>query len=162
MDLGSIFSFERPLEVFVRGTALYWFLFLIFRVLMRRDVGSVTIADALLLVLIADASQNAMAGEYNTVSDGFVLVATIVGWNMLIDWLTFRFTWLRKLLEPQPLLLIQEGRIVHRHLRQEFLTVDDVMGKLREQGIEQLSDVKKAYMESDGEFSVIKVKGAKA
>lgn len=159
MDLASLFSFENALELIVRGTAMYWFLFLIFRVLMRRDVGSVTIADVLLLVLIADASQNAMAGEYKTISDGFVLVGTIVGWNMLIDWLTFRFEGLRKLLEPQPLLLIEHGRLLHRNLRQEFLTVDDVMSKLREKGIDQLAMVKKAYMESDGEFSVIKAKG---
>jgi hypothetical protein len=65
-----------PLELFVRGTAVYWFLFLLFRFVLRRDAGAIGIADILLLVLIADASQNAMAGGYETVADGFLLVAT--------------------------------------------------------------------------------------
>src|SRR5687768_1541409 len=95
-----------PIELIVRGTAVYWFLFLIFRLILRRNVGSVAIADILVLVIIADAAQNAMAGEYTTVTDGFILVGTIVAWNYLLDWMSYRWKPLRTLLEPQPLLLI--------------------------------------------------------
>ena len=66
----------NPLELVVRGTAMYWVLFLLFRFVLRRDVGSIAIADVLLLVL-ADASQNAMAGGYETVSDGVELMAAL-------------------------------------------------------------------------------------
>ena len=146
-----------PWVLVVRGTLMYWFLFLIFRFLLRRDVGSVAIADILLLVLIADASQNAMAGEYKTVSDGMVLVGTIVGWNLALDWLSFRFAAVRKIVEPRPLLLVDRGRLQRHNMRREFITREELMSKLRENGIENLAEVKKAYLETDGELSVIEM-----
>ena len=63
-----------PWELILRGTLMYWFLFLVFRFVMRRDVGAIGVADVLLLVLIADASQNAMSGGYESVTDGAILV----------------------------------------------------------------------------------------
>ena len=65
------------LELFVRGTVVYWFLFLAFRFLLRRNVGALGVADILLLVIVADASQNAMAGQYSSVTEGALLLLTI-------------------------------------------------------------------------------------
>ncbi|UZD55806.1 DUF421 domain-containing protein [Caldimonas aquatica] len=153
----ALFALEVPVwEIVLRGTLVYWFLFLIFRFIVRRDVGSVAIADVLLLVLIADASQNAMAGGYKTVSEGALLVATIVSWNYLLDWASFRFEWVRRLAEPPPLPLVWRGRILYRNLRKEFLPVEELKAHLRQKGIEDLSQVKVAYMESDGSLSVIR------
>src|SRR5437588_8895183 len=92
----EIFSPEMALEMMVRGTAVYWFLFLIFRVALRRDAGSMGMADILLLVLLADAAQNAMADDYKSVGDGFVLISTLVFWNVLVDWLCYRFPTIEK------------------------------------------------------------------
>ncbi len=73
-DLGALFGFHvHPLEIVLRGSAVYWFLFLLFRFVLRRDAGALGIADILLLVLIADASQNAMAGGYDTIAEGVLL-----------------------------------------------------------------------------------------
>jgi uncharacterized membrane protein YcaP (DUF421 family) len=155
MDL-SIFAFNvPPLELVLRGTLIYWFLFLMFRFVLRRDVGSVGIADVLLVVLIADASQNAMAGGYETVSEGCVLVLTLMGWNWLLDWASFRFDAVRRFAEPPPLLLVRNGRVLHRNLRQEFLTLDDLQSQLRQSGVSNLAEVRAAFMESDGRFSVV-------
>ena len=157
-DLHALFTFGvDPLELIVRGSAVYWFLFLLFRFVMRRDAGSLGIADILLLVLIADASQNAMAGTYETVADGFVLVATLVAWNWLVDWASFRWNAVRRLAEPPPLVLVRRGRIVARNLRREYVTVPELMAGLREQGVDKLADVKMARMEPDGSISVIRV-----
>jgi len=134
---------------------MYWFLFLIFRLVMRRNVGSIAIADLLVLVIIADAAQNAMAGGYDSVVDGIVLVSTIVGWNYLLDWLSFVFPGLRRLLEPPPLLLVRDGKVLRHNLRKEFLTEEELHSQLRERGVERLEDVKQAYMENDGMVSVI-------
>jgi len=159
-DLAALFTFTlSPLELIVRGTATYWFLFLIFRFLLRRDVGSLGIADVLLLVIVADASQNAMAGEYTSVADGMVLVSTIVGWNYLLDWAAFRFKVVNKFLEAPPLLLIHHGRVIRRNLRREFLTLDDLLAELRKQGVDCVEDVRACYMESDGQISVLKARG---
>lgn len=146
----------NPLELLVRGTAVYWFLFLLFRFVLRRDTGALGIADILLLVLIADASQNAMAGGYETVTDGFVLVVTIMGWNWLMDWASFHFSVVRRFATPPPLVLVRHGKLLLRHLRREFITVPELMARLREQGIDKLADVKTASMEADGEISVIR------
>jgi len=140
----------------VRGTAMYWFLFALFRVVVRRRVGAVGISDMLLLVIIADAAQNAMAGEYRSVSDGFVLVGTIVLWNQITDWLAYVSPRLQKVLEPPPLLLIRRGKLMRAHMRHEFLSEDELKAKLREHGVEDYAEVDRAYMESDGQFTVIR------
>jgi uncharacterized membrane protein YcaP (DUF421 family) len=160
MDWGDLFRLTiNPLELIVRGTATYWFIFLLFRVLLRRSVGAVGMADVLLLVLIADAAQNAMSGDYKSISDGVVLVATIVGWSVLFDWLAYRFPRLGKLVEPSPLPLVVQGRINRRHLREEYMSEEELMSKLREQGVERVEDVKRATMEPSGEVSVIRFDG---
>ena len=156
-DLIQLFTFTMsPLELLVRGTAMYFFLFLIFRFVLRRDVGSIAISDVLLLVIVADASQNAMAGDYKSIADGMVLVGTIVGWNYLLDWAAFRFEGVHRFLEPPKLPLVRHGKVLHRNLRQEFLSPDDLMSELRKQGVEHVSQVRHAYMEGDGQISVLR------
>jgi len=159
-DIASLLELSmNPLELIVRGSLMYWFLFLLFRFVLRRDVGSIAIADVLLLVLIADASQNAMAGGYETVSDGIVLVLTIAGWNWLFDYLAFRFIWIRRMLEAKPLTLVVDGKVNRRNMRKEMISQEELMSTLREKGIEKLEQVKRATMESDGEISVVKTGG---
>ena len=156
MDWPALFASDHALELVVRGSAMYWFLFLLFRLVLRRDVGALGIADVLLLVLIADASQNAMAGGYESVGDGMVLVATIAGWNYLMDWVSFRFPATRRLLQPGPLVLVRAGVIQRRNMRREFVTMEELMAQLRQHGIENLAQVKLASMEADGNISVIR------
>jgi uncharacterized membrane protein YcaP (DUF421 family) len=145
-------------EILLRGSMIYWFLFLIFRFVLRRDVGSVGVADILLLVIIADASQNAMAGEYKSISEGMILIATIAGWNLVLDWLAYRSPVIDRLVSPPTLPLVRHGKILQRNMARQFLTKDELMAKLREQGITQLSDVRHAFLEGDGQISVIPVR----
>jgi uncharacterized membrane protein YcaP (DUF421 family) len=155
LDWNGLFGLSvSPWELIVRGSAFYWFLFVLFRVVIRRRIGAVGVSDVLLLVIIADASQNAMAGEYRSITDGMILVGTIVGWNVLIDWLTFRVAALERLLQPPPLLLIRDGRILWRNLRVEFVSEQELLSQLRQRGIADPSEVQRAYLESDGEVSV--------
>jgi uncharacterized membrane protein YcaP (DUF421 family) len=146
----------NPAELMLRGTAVYWFLFLIFRYVLRRDVGSVGVADILVLVLIADAAQNAMAGGYTSVTDGFILVGTIVGWNYALDWAAFHFEPIRHWAEPPPLPLVKDGNVLLRNMRREYITREELDAKLREAGVEDASEVKSACLETDGQISVIK------
>ena len=157
IHLTELFGFSVPIaEIVLRGTAVYWFLFILFRVVGRRDIGSVGLADVLVIVLIADAAQNAMAGGYESISDGFVLIGTIVFWNQAVDWLSYRYPALRRLAQPSALLMVDRGRVIFRNLRQERMSLEDLMAKLRENGVERPEQVKRAYMESDGSITVIK------
>jgi uncharacterized membrane protein YcaP (DUF421 family) len=157
IDWGELFGLSVPaLELVIRGSAIYWFLFFIFRFILRREIGSIGITDVLFVVIIADAAQNAMAGEYKSITDGFILIATIVAWNVLLDWLNFKFPTLRSVIEARPLLLVHNGSLVVPNLDKELLTQEEVLAKLRGQGIENLEEVKAAYLENDGTVSVIK------
>jgi uncharacterized membrane protein YcaP (DUF421 family) len=124
-----------PLELVVRGSALYLFLLVLFRVVIKRRMGAIGMADILVLVIISDASQNAMAGEYKTVTDGFILISTIIAWNYVFDW-----------------------QVLRRNLRVEYVSDQELQSQLREHGIEDPAEVAKAYLEPDGEFTVIKKK----
>lgn len=143
-------------EIVIRGSAIYWFLLILFRVVLRRGVGSVGIADILMVVIIADASQNAMAGPSTSIVDGMLLIATLAAWNLLLDWLAYRFQWVDKLMTSPPLVLVKHGKLHRANMRREFLSQDELMSKLRNNGIEHLKEVKYAIMEGDGEISVIK------
>lgn len=157
VNWSALFGLSLPLaEILIRGTATYWFLFLLFRFVVRRDIGAVGLADVLVLVIVADASQNAMAGEYKTITDGMVLVSTLVFWNMALDWLSFRFPFVRRIAEPSSLCMVKNGRMLKRNMRREFITDEELWAKLRQQGVTSLQEVKEVYLEPDGQFSVIK------
>lgn len=149
------------LEIILRGTLVYLFLFIVLRFL-RRSAGAIGISDLLVVVVIADAAQNAMGSDYRSVTEGVVLVSTIVAWDYFFDWLAFRFPSLRPILRPRALILIKNGKLNQRNMRREMITEEELMGELREQGVEHAKDVKYCYMESDGHISVVeKSKGDK-
>jgi len=156
MDIASLFEFRvSALELVLRGTVMYWLLFLVFRFILRRDAGTPGLADLLFIVIVADAAQNAMSGPYETLAEGMVLVATLVAWNYALDWASFRWAAVHRFIQPPPLPLVVDGRVIARNLRQELLTRADLEAQLREHGVAALSDVRRAYIESDGKFSVI-------
>ncbi len=156
--MADLFAIHVPvLELVLRGTLVYWLLFVIFRFILRRDVGAVGIADILLLVIVADAAQNAMAGGYDTVSEGAILVSTIVGWNWLLDMASYRFALVRRFASPRRLTLVERGVPQRQNLRREYITLEELHEKLREQGVEKISEVKSAYLEGDGQISVIRM-----
>jgi len=158
-DWAALFSFSVPVtEIVVRGSAMYLFLFALFRFVIRRDIGAVGLADLLILVIVADAAQNGMSGDSYSLVDGMLLVATLIGWNVLFDWLSYRFPAFRNFAESPPLKLIENGRVLTRNMRREYISEDELWSKLRQAGIESLDQVKVAYMEADGQISVIRAK----
>ncbi|WP_142847213.1 DUF421 domain-containing protein [Telmatospirillum sp. J64-1] len=144
------------LDIMVRGTFMYLSLFIILRFFLKRQTGEVGIADLLVIVLIADAAQNAMAAEYKSVTEGIVLVGTIVFWNIAVDWLGYTFPRLQWLTRPSPLCLIRNGQLNRRNMRREYITEEELMAELRQQGVSSPEEVQEAYMEGDGRVSVVK------
>lgn len=145
----------HPLEIVLRGSVMYLLILALMR-LLRRDAGGLSTPDLLVIVLVADAAQNAMASDYHSLTEGVVLVATIFAWNYGLDWLAFRSSWVHGLLSSPPLLLIKDGRIQRRNLRSELLRESDLAEQLRLQGVEDFAKVKRAFLESDGHLSVIR------
>jgi uncharacterized membrane protein YcaP (DUF421 family) len=159
MDWKSIFAPDVPLlDIVLRGSLTYISIFFLLRVVLKRQTGSIGMTDILLITLLADAAQNGMADDYKSFTAGFVLVATIIFWNYAFDWLAYRFTWFSRLIEPTPLLLVRDGRLLRKNMRKELITEDELMSQLRLQGLDDPSKVKEAYMESDGQLSVVQKK----
>ena len=162
LDWSTIFVPTLPIaEIFLRGTVIYLLLFGILRVL-RREAGAISVGDLLVVVLVADAAQNAMASDYKSITEGVLLVGIIVGWDYFLNWLGYRSRWVHDLLRPAPLPLIKDGRLLRRNLRQELITTDELMSELRQQGVESVDAVRRCYLEGDGHFSVITDQGEKS
>src|SRR5947208_3247644 len=161
----SVFSFDWSTafvpsvswsELVVRGSVVYLALFSLMRFVLKREGGNVGLADLLMTVLVADAAQNAMSAGYKSVLDGLVLVGTIVFWNYMLDWLSFHFEAFRKLIEPGPLKLVENGHLLRRNMRKELISADELMSHIRQSGAESLAGVQAAFMEADGRISVVR------
>jgi uncharacterized membrane protein YcaP (DUF421 family) len=156
VDWGRAFLPQTPvLELIVRGSVIYLALFTLLRVILKRQSGTLGLTDLLVIVLIADAAQNAMANEYRSITEGLILVATIIGWSYALDWLGYWCPRVQRFIHPPALPLVQAGRLLRHNMRRELVTEEELMSQLREQGIHELTEVKLAYMEGDGRISVI-------
>ena len=156
IDWQSVFvPTESILEVILRGTIMYLVMFTLLRI-FRRQAGSIGIADLLVIVVIADAAQNGMAGDSKSVTEAVLLIGTIILWDFFLDWLGFKSKFFERIVEPEPLPIIEDGRLLRQNMKSEMITYDELKSQMRQQGIEDIGDVKKACLESDGHFSFIK------
>lgn len=157
VDWRLLFIPDTPvLEIVLRGTILYIVIFFFIRVIPNRQVGGVGMNDLLLIVLIASAATNALAGDYKSITNGVVLIATIIFWSYLFNWGAHRFPRLHRLFHPEPKPLVKDGEIHQDNMRRELVTEEELIGKLRRQGIPDVEGVAEAHVESDGQISVIK------
>ena len=145
---------ESVAEIIIRGTIMYLAMYSLLRI-FRRQSGTVGVADVLVIVVIADAGQNGMAGDSKSITEALILIMTIVLWDFFFDWLGFKSTFAARFLTPNPLLLIEDGKFIKKNLNKEFLTEDEVYSQLREQGLEDATNVKQCYIESNGHFSIL-------
>jgi len=145
---------ESVLEIIIRGSIMYLAMYALLRI-FRRQAGTIGIADVLVIVVIADAGQNGMAGDSKSITEAVILITTIIVWDFFLDWLGFRSTIIARMLEPKPLMLIENGKILMKNLEKEFLTEDELLSQLRQQGLENAHSVKSCFLESNGHFSVI-------
>ena len=156
VDWHQTFGIDTPVvEIVVRGTVMYIGLFLLLRLVLRREQGAMGVSDLLVIVLIADAAQNGMAGDYKSVPDGLILVATIVFWALALDWLGYHVGWFERLMKPPAVDVVRDGRLLRKNMRRELLTEDELRSQLRLAGVKDLADVARASVEPDGRVSVI-------
>ena len=159
-DIGAALVPDVSLfETVVRGILTYFAIFILLRVILRGRTSAVTVSDLLVLVLIADAAQNAMAAEYHSITNGIVLVGTIILCSFATDWVAFRVPSVRRFVHPEHKPLIVNGRMMRKVLAEELITESELMTQLRLNGVEEIEDVKAAHLEGNGEISVIKRDG---
>ena len=156
VDWQSVFvPTESLLEIIIRGTIMYLAMFALLRI-FRRQAGSLSIADLLVIVVIADAAQNGMADDSRSVTESLVLICTIVFWDYFLDYLGFKSKIFERVIEPEKLKIIEDGKLLRHNMEKEMLTDDEVLTQMRQNGIQDVKEIKIAYLESDGHFSFIK------
>jgi len=139
-----------------RALAMYLFLLVVVRVSGKRTLAEVTVFDFILLLIISECTQQAMTGNDFSVTNGFLLVLTLVSVDRVSDWVTSRSERLDHMVNDAPLVLVDQGRVLHDRLRASHMRVDEVLEAARkDQGLERLEQIKYAVLERSGGISII-------
>lgn len=147
------------IEVAARTLLIYVAVLGGLRVAGKREIGQMTPFDLVVILLVANAVQNAMVGPDTSVSGGLVSAAVLVSANYGLSALRDRIPWLREALEGSPTLLVHDGEILDANLAREHVDVDEVLMALREHGLEDVRQVRLAVLETDGSISVVSAAG---
>jgi uncharacterized membrane protein YcaP (DUF421 family) len=152
--------FSRPdwltiLAIVAKTATIYAFVVVGLRLLGTRELGRLNAYDFVLIIVIANAVQNALVGGDNTLVGGLVSALTLLLMNQLFTWVLNRFPWLERQVVGEPAVLVTDGRADRERLRREGVTPDELMAALREHGVAGLEDVRLAVLEPDGDISVV-------
>lgn len=151
-----MFQLETPvLELIARGAFLFSLFIVLFRLLPRRTGSELAPMDLVFLLLVTEAASHSL-GDYSSLADGSVMIITLVTLNYVTNRLSFHFRWLERIMQHAPLEVIKDGQLIPRNLRRELLTPAEIAGHLRLCGVQKISEVKSAHIESDGRLSVIR------
>lgn len=142
-------------ELLVRGTVIYLLLLVAMRCVGRRLMGRFRMTDVLVTLLIAVSVRQGLTGAHYAVGDALVAAFVIVGWDLLLDWLSFRWPPLRRILWHRSQEIARAGELLTQGTGCLFLTRDDVLPKLRARGVTSLDDVETAWLEPDGSLTVV-------
>lgn len=145
-----------PGEIVLRGTLAFLSLVVLVRVVPKRNAGHISPNDMLILIVIGGIGADAIVGAGVTVGDRLLCIALVLGWGYLFDVLEYRVPFFRRVMRQPQSLLVQDGRLQRRNMRQEMVTEEELMAALRKEGVAELSEVASSWMEADGEISVVK------
>jgi uncharacterized membrane protein YcaP (DUF421 family) len=146
-------------EIVLRTALVYLAVLGLLRVAGKREIGQMSLADFVVILVIANAVQNALNGADPSLTGGLASAVTLVGMSYLLDRFGRRVPFLGRLLSGEPALLLQDGRLIEENLRREHLEPEDVQMAAREHGVADLADVAAAVLESDGSISIIPKRG---
>lgn len=144
------------MDTVIRAAATFFFLMLVFRMSGKRSLAEITTFDTVLLLIISEATQEALIDGDQSMTNSFLLVLTLIGLNMLMQQLGMRWPAFDKLSNSTPLVLIEDGHIHHDRLRRMRVSEDDVLEEGRKLfGVERLDQIKHAVLERSGGITVI-------
>jgi len=143
------------MDIVLRSAAAYAFILLLTRVVGRRELGTLEPFDLILLVVIGDMVQKGVTQSDMSVTGSLLAISTMGLLTVLVSWLNFRFRRLRPVFEGEPLVLVQDGKVVEPNLRRERLTVEELASQARLQQIDSLDKVAWAILEKSGQVSFI-------
>ena len=145
-----------PLEIAARCVIVYVVVLVGLRLAGKREVGQMTPFDLVLVLLIANAVQNAMVGPDDSLAGGLIAAAVLFGMNWTVSRLAHRYRPLSKLLKGHATILVNRGVVQVWNLQHEGIDRDELAAAMREHGIASLDDVRLAVLEIDGTISVLR------
>ena len=149
-------SWHTLLDVAIRTSVVYFALLIGLRLTGTRQLGQMSTFDLVLLLIIANAVQNAMVGPDTSLAGGLVAAGVLIAWHRVIDWWRLRSRGISKLLTGEGIMLIHAGRILEEHCVRAGITHDELRQALREHGVASVQDVMLAVLEPDGAISVVR------
>ena len=144
------------MDAIVRGLVVYLFLLILFRIAGRRTLGSITNFDFVLLLIISEATQNAMIGNEYSVTNGFLVILTLVGLDIVLSYMKQRFPVMERYLDGLPLILVDQGRPLKELMHRARVDERDILAAAREKhGLERMDQIKYAILETNGMISIV-------
>ena len=144
------------MDIVLRAAFAYVFILFLLRVVGRRELSTMEPSDLILLVVMGDLIQNGVTQSDTSLTGVTLAVSTFGLLAVCTSWLIFRSRRARRIIEGEPIILVEDGKLIQRNVRGERLTLDDIMQEARGQQIESLHDVKWAVLESSGRITFIK------
>jgi uncharacterized membrane protein YcaP (DUF421 family) len=156
-DWERLFAPEMSLaEIMIRGTCVYVSIVLLLRVILKRQAGKVSLSDLLVVTLVAGVCRNPLVRDAYSITDGLLIVVIILLWSYAFDWLSYHVHVIHKLLHPSPVPLVRDGIILYDNLSRELVTESQLHSKLRQRGVKDHHEVAEAWLEGNGQVSVIR------
>ncbi len=146
-------------DIVLRTAGVYVVILFGLRLAGKREIGQMTVFDLVVLLLLANAVQNAMVGPDTSLAGGLLAAIVLLVLNAVVARLRLRWPVLRRVVEGSPTLLVLHGEVLTDHLKRERLDEETLEAALREHGVGDLSDVEMAVLEIDGSISVVPVGG---
>jgi uncharacterized membrane protein YcaP (DUF421 family) len=144
------------MESVLRAAIVYVVLLVLFRIAGKRSLAEVTTFDLVLLLIISEATQQAMVDNDNSMTNALLLVVTLIGMNILFSLLARRWPGFGKLIDDVPLVIVEDGKLLHDRIHRERVSEDEIMEAARElQGLERLEQVRYAILERNGHITII-------
>jgi uncharacterized membrane protein YcaP (DUF421 family) len=144
------------MDIVLRAVVVFAFILVLTRVIGRRELGSLAPIDLILLIILGDALQQGLTQDDYSLTGAILVVGTLAVLQVFTSWVTYRFPFTRRLLEGEPLIVVEDGKLIERNLKRERLTLEEVTESARLHEIASLDEVKWAVLERNGEISFLK------
>jgi uncharacterized membrane protein YcaP (DUF421 family) len=148
------------MDLALRTIVVFLFIFLLMRIVGRRELSNLEPFDLILLIVLGDSVQQGITQDDYSVTGALIVISVFALMQLSVSYLNFRFPRLRPLLDGQPLVLVEDGKTIDKNLRRERMTAEDLMEQARSQQIDSIDKIKWAVLETSGEISFIPKSGS--
>ena len=147
------------MDLVARAVIVFFVIFLVTRVVGRRELSTMEPFDLILLIVTGDLVQQGITQSDYSLTGALTVIATIALLTVALSYVSFKVPRLRPVLDGEPLVLVQDGEVIERNLRRERITIEELLAAARQQQIGSLAKVRFAVLETNGAISFIPVDG---